>query len=818
MMKLIVVGGVAGGASAAAKARRVDESAEIILFERAEYVSFANCGLPYHLGGVISDRDSLMVMTADKLSAWMGLDVRVKSEVTAINRDQKTVTVRKVDTGETYEESYDKLILSTGSSPAKPQIPGADLPDVMTLWTIPDMDEIMSRLNDDAATAVVIGAGFIGLEVAENLAERGLSVELVEKMDHALPTIDKEMSQAISVELNKRGVGLRFGRTVTAFESSSEGGVEVTLDNGERLRTDLVVLAIGVRPNNELAVGAGLDVTDRGGVVVDVHMRTSDPDIYAAGDLVSIRDLVTGSPTMIPLAGPANRQGRVAAVNACGGDAEYAGSLGTSIVKVGQLSVGSSGWTEQRLTAENTPFKKVYYHGPSHAGYYPGAEEMAIKLLFSDAGKILGIQVVGGEGVDKRVDLVATAMKTGRTVFDLEDLELSYAPPYGSVKDPVNFIGMVAANTLRGETRNVYPDTIPADAALLDIREEAERVAAGIEGALFIPLGELRSRLDEVPRDKPVVIYCKQGRRGYFAERILRQNGFDAMNLSGGLLTWKAYNPVPLPKRNHMEKTPKTDAGAAAVDGAVTVTKTIDVCGLQCPGPVVKVREQMEALAAGNVLEVKSTESFRPDLEAWCAATGHAILAMETGDRNTLVAKIQKVGAVMDAGITPRCQTPAANMPETAAIVVFSNDLDKVLAAFIIATGMATMGVKVSMFFTFWGLTALRREKPPKTAKDILSKMFGFMLPKGPKKLALSKMHMMGMGTAMMKYVMKSKNVPSLPSLIEEAKVMGVTFIACEMAMNVMGISREEMVEVDDVAGVASFAALAKDSGTTLFI
>ncbi|MDT8388916.1 MAG: FAD-dependent oxidoreductase [Lentisphaeria bacterium] len=817
-MKLIVVGGVAGGASAAAKARRADENADIILCERGEYVSFANCGLPYHLGNVISDRDSLLVMTPKLLSERAGLDVRVKSDVTAINRERKTVTVRNLDSGETYEESYDKLILATGSSPIKPPIPGVDDPHVMSLWTIPDMDNIMARINDDATSVVVIGAGFIGLEVAENLAERGLSVDLVEKMDYALPTIDKEMSQAVSVELTKLGVGLHFGSTAKAIEPCSEGGVTVTLDNGESLRADFVVMCAGVRPNNELAVAAGLDVTDRGGVVVDKTMRTSDPDIYAVGDVVSVPDVVTGQPAMIPLAGPANRQGRVAAVNACGGAAEYAGSLGTAIVKVGNLTVGSAGWTERRLTAENMPFEKLYYHGMSHAGYYPGAEMMAIKLLFADTGKILGAQIVGGEGVDKRLDVIATAMKTGLTVFDLADLELSYAPPYGSAKDPVNFIGMIAANASRGETRNVFPDTIPPDAVLLDIREEAEWAAGGLDGALFIPLGELRSRLAEIPRDKPVVAFCKLGLRGYLAERVLRQNGFDSMNLSGGLLTWDAFNPPPLPKRTHMKKTTATDGRTASGAEAVTVTKTIDVCGLQCPGPVVKVREQMEALEAGDVLEIKSTESFKPDLEAWCAATGHALLAMETGGRHTLVAKIQKAARVTDADMTPRCQTPAAKMPETAAIVVFSNDLDKVLAAFIIATGMAAMGVKVSMFFTFWGLTALRREQPPKTAKDILSRMFGFMLPKGPKKLALSKMHMLGMGTAMMKHVMKSKNVPSLSALIEDARAMGVTFIACEMAMNVMGITREELVELDDVAGVASFAALAKDSGTTLFI
>lgn len=556
-MKLVIVGGVAGGASAAAKARRVDEHAEIVLFERGEYISFANCGLPYHVGKVIPRRDSLLVMTPGKLSGRTGVDVRTLSEVTAINRPSKTVSVHNLNTGETYEESYDKLIISTGSTPIRPPIPGADDIDVMQLWTIPDMDRIISRIDEGARKAVVIGGGFIGLEVVENLVERGVDVQLVEMLDQVLPTVDREMAQALEQELTGMGVAVHLGRKAAGIErltevhtvsydtpKTSDYNLKVSLDDGTALEADFVVMAVGVRPNSELARMAGLTISERGGISVDQRMRTSDEAIYAVGDVACVPDLVTGDPTMIPLAGPANRQGRVAAINACGGNALYRGSLGTAVVKVGSLTAGSAGLTERRLAATNRSFRKAYFHGASHASYYPGAAPIAIKLLFDDEGKILGVQAVGSDGVDKRIDVIATAIKSGLTVFDLEDLELAYAPPYGSAKDPVNFVGMVAANALRGETTIVTPDAIPGDAFLLDVREPSEAEGGMIGDATLIPLGTLRDRLDELPGDRRILVYCKAGLRGYLAERILVQNGFDAANLSGGWLTWRAFNPA----------------------------------------------------------------------------------------------------------------------------------------------------------------------------------------------------------------------------------------------------------------------------------
>ncbi len=459
-MKLLVVGGVAGGASAAARARRLDEKAEIVMFERGEYISFANCGLPYHVGNVIPDRDSLMVMPPAKFKARFDIDVRTLQEVTAIDRQRKRVTVRRTATGEIYEESYDKLILATGSTPIRPDLPGADDEDVLQLWTLPDMDAIRARIDAGAKRALVVGGGFIGLEIAENLGERGLEVELVELLPQILPALDREMTRPLAAELTGAGVTLRLGKKVTEIRRRNAGSaaLETVLDDGSVLTADFVVLSVGVRPNSELAECAGLELAERKGIVVDEYLRTSDPDIFAVGDVVTVKDVVSGEPALIPLAGPANRQGRIAAENACGRARTYRGSLGTSVVKVGSLAAASTGWNERRLQSAGRPYRKVYLHPASHASYYPGAAPLHMKLLFDDEARILGAQVVGREGAAKRVDVIATAMLSGATVYDLEELELAYAPPYGSAKDPVNVAGMIAANALRGDTTILHFD------------------------------------------------------------------------------------------------------------------------------------------------------------------------------------------------------------------------------------------------------------------------------------------------------------------------------------------------------------------------
>jgi len=549
-MKLVIVGGVAGGASAAARARRLNEEAEIILLERGPYISFANCGLPYHVGNVIENRGKLLVMSAEAFRARTRVDVRTLHEAIEIKRAERQVVVQNRNTGETYTESYDKLILATGSTPVRPAIPGADDPEVLQLWTISDMDRIVARVGEGAKRVVVVGAGFIGLEVAENLCERDLEVMIVEMMPQVLPTLDPEMSQPLAQELMKAGINLALGRKVVEIhrasnEETAETELHLTLDDGTELPADFVVMSVGVRPNSGLAQAAGLELSKGKGIVVNEYLQTSDPDIYAAGDVIAVRDLVTGESAQIPLAGPANRQGRMAADNVFGRRVRYPGTLGTAVVKVFSKTAANTGATERRLKALGRSYRKVYLHPFSNATYYPGAAQMAMKLLFDPEGKVLGAQIVGDKGVDKRMDVIATAMLAGFDVFALETLELSYAPPFGSARDPVNYAGMIASDMLRGDTIPVYADEIPADALLLDVREPSEVAEGVIPGSTMIPLGQLRKRLGELPTDRRIVVCCRVGLRGYLAERILRQNGFDAANVSGGLHSWKLFHEVP---------------------------------------------------------------------------------------------------------------------------------------------------------------------------------------------------------------------------------------------------------------------------------
>ncbi len=807
-MKIIIVGGVAGGASAAARAARLDSKAEIILFERGPYISFANCGLPYHVGNVIQQRDSLLVMTPEALKARSGIDTRIRQEVIALNPAAKSVKVRKIDDGTEYIETYDKLILATGSRPAIPQIPGVDDPDVLSLWTIPDMDKVKSRVDKGIKHAVVAGGGFIGLEVAENLVERGVETVMVQRPPQVMPTLDPEMAAMLTGTLEKHGVKVYLNNALTAIQRTADG-LTVTLKDGAEIKTQMVVMGLGVHPNSELARDAGLDLNERGGIKVNPSLQTSNQDIYAVGDVIEVNDPVLNKPVMIPLAGPANRQGRIAANNIFGANETYKGSLGTNICKVFELTAASVGVNEKRLIKENIPFLKTYIIPGSHASYYPGATPLFIKLLFEQSGRILGAQAVGTGGVDKRIDVLATAMRGNLKVQELEELELAYAPPYSSAKDPVNFAGFVANNIIKGDSRVVAPDAIPQNALILDVRENDEFVVGAIPGALNIPLGELRNNFDKLPKNRLIVTQCRVGIRGYLAERLLRDNGFDVKNLSGGYLAWKLFQKNEKPQSC---VTPANNTGAGKFMEPVkdTAIEELNVCGLQCPGPIVQVKKYLEKMADGKALKVVASDAgFFNDLPAWCQATGNSLFSIEKKGGN--------VEAVIVKGHEAAAQV-GQNAEKRTTIVLFSNDLDKAMAAFIIATGFAALGQPVSIFFTFWGLNVLRKENPPAVKKDILSRMFGFMMPRGAKKLALSKMHMLGAGTAMMKYVMASKNVDSLPALIAQARTMGIEFLACEMAMNVMGIKQEELLDGVETTGVANFAALSARSTTTLFI
>ena len=545
-MKIIVVGGVAGGASAAARLRRLDESAEIIVFERDSYVSFANCGLPYHIGGVIEERDKLLVQTPEGLRESLNLDVRVDHEVVGIDRAAKTVTVREGTGGDPVSESYDKLILAQGAEALRPPIPGADSPGVFVLRTMPDMDAIIAALTPAVRRAAVIGAGYIGVEVAENFRHLGLEVDLIEMLDHIIPTLDPEMARDLEYRMESHGVRLHL--SMAAEEISEHGrGLRVTLANGDTLDVDLIVLAVGVRPEATLAKETGLELGETGAVVTDAHLRTSDPDIYAVGDMVEVRDTVLGTPANIALAGPANRQGRIAADHIAGRDSRYTTSQGTSIVQVFDAVAGGTGATERSLKNAGVPYRKVYLHPSNHASYYPGAQAMHMKVLFSpDGGRLLGAQVVGFDGVDKRIDVLATALRSGLTVFDLEHLELAYAPPFGSAKDPVNMAGFMAASLLRGDVRYWYAEDYPektSDGVLLDVRGAGEFEAWHIQGAINIPQSELRDRVAELPRGRAVYCYCRSGLRSYLAYRVLVQRGFDDVyTLAGGGLTFGDYH------------------------------------------------------------------------------------------------------------------------------------------------------------------------------------------------------------------------------------------------------------------------------------
>jgi len=543
-IKLLIIGGVAGGATAAARARRLDEHAEIILFERGEYISFANCGLPYYIGNVIKNRENLLVTTAEAFRARYNIDIRLFTEVIAIDRVNKIVKAKDIMTCKIYEETYDRIILSPGAEPVRPPLKGIDRDNIFNLRNIPDSDLIKARVDvKSPESAVVVGAGFIGIEMAENLVRRGVRTTILEMLDQVMPPLDYEMSVLVRDHLEQKGVTCHLGDSVKGF-TENEGCIIVHTEKDRNIECDMVILSIGVKPENRLAREAGLAIGHKGGIKVNAAMRTSDPDIYAVGDAVEIRDFISGIPAMTALAGPANKQGRIAADNALGGKSLFKGTIGTSVVKIFDLTVATTGASERSLRHDNIPCLASYTHSNSHASYYPDARIMAIKLMFSPSnGRILGAQIIGMEGVDKRIDILATAIKGSMTVFDLEELELAYAPPYSSAKDPVNVAGFVASNLLKGDVRNInwseIKDIDPEKDILIDLRDKRELNESGhIAGALHIPLNELRKSLTKLDRDKNYILYCAVGLRGYIGHRIMVQNGFKSRNLSGGYKTY----------------------------------------------------------------------------------------------------------------------------------------------------------------------------------------------------------------------------------------------------------------------------------------
>lgn len=812
-MKHLIIGGVAGGATAAARIRRISEKDDIILFEKGEYISYANCGLPYYIGGTIADRDRLFVQTPEAFARRFRIDVRTNSEVTAIHPEKKTVEVKGPD-GATYEENYDRLLLSPGAVPFRPSLPGIDLPGIFTLRNVADTDAVKSYLGShNVRHALVIGGGFIGLEMAENLQEAGAEVAVVEMADQVMAPIDYSMAAIVHQHLLEHGVTLYLNTAVTSFEQDSDG-LTVTFASGEKVNADIVILSIGVRPANSLALQAGLQTGARGGITVNEYLRTSVADIYAVGDAIEYPHPINGEPWMNYLAGPANRQARIVADNMVWGDkTKYEGAIGTSVAKVFDLTVAATGMAAKRLRQARIPYLTATIHPNSHAGYYPGATIMSVKVVFDPTtGKLLGAQAVGYDGIDKRIDEFALVIKNGGTVADLTRLEHAYAPPYSSAKDPVALAGYVAGNILSGKMNPIYwrelRDMDKEKVTLIDVRTAEEFATGAIEGAINLPLDDIRESLASIPAGKPVVLYCGVGLRGYLASCILRQNGFnDVRNLIGGLRTYKtATAPVASPSPSsgrHADKTEMPPAEMAA-------TIKIDACGLSCPGPIMKLKQTMEKASRGSRILIEATDpGFARDAEAWCDSTGNRFISHDTSRGVTSI--------VVEKGEGRKDDAPD-DRGKRKSFILFSDDLDKALATFVLANGAAATGEKVSIFFTFWGLNAIKKERKPAVKKDIFGRMFGWMLPSGSRKLKLSKMNMGGMGPKMMRHIMKRKNIESLETLRDMAIANGVEFIACQMSMDVMGVAKEELLDNVVIGGVATYMNRAEDSNVNLFI
>lgn len=816
IMKYIIIGGVAGGATAAARIRRNSEEAKIVLIEKGEHISYANCGLPYYIGNVISDREKLFVQTPQAFAQRFNIDVRVKSEVIAIDRIKKAVKIKGAD-GKTYMEAYDKLLLSPGASPVRPPLPGIDIEGIFTLRDVNDTDTIKNYIQtNDVKRAIIIGGGFIGLEMAENLHNNGSQVAVVEMANQVMSPIDFSMASLVHQHLLQKGIRLYLGTAVTSFERNAEG-ISVIFQNGRHLSADMIILSIGVRPNTMLASQADIELGEMRGIKVNCFLQTSDENIYAVGDAIEYPHPITDKPWLNYLAGPANRQARIVADNMVfGNKIKYEGAIGTSIAKVFDLTVAATGMSAKRLKQLETEYLSATIHPSSHAGYYPDALPMSIKIVFAPKdGRLLGAQIVGFEGVDKRIDEFSQVIKNNGSIYNLMSLEHAYAPPYSSAKDPVAVTGYVAGNILSGKMSPIYwrqlKDTDINDITLIDVRTPDEFNLGAINGAINIPLDDIRHHLNDIPKNKPIVLYCGVGLRGYLASNILRQNGFnDVRNLIGGLKTYTAaVTPLPDAKPFDDGNVCNSDTTNLTDKSVIKNIHEIDACGLSCPGPIMKLKQSIEKLGTGEQLQITATDpGFVRDAEAWCHSTGNHFISssFNTGKYSVLIKK-------KDAQ-----HLEPANNGKGKTFILFSDDLDKALATFVLANGAAATGEKVTIFFTFWGLNVIKKDKKPKVNKDIFGKMFGIMLPSRSMKLKLSKMNMGGIGRKMMRYIMKTKNIESLESLRSLAIENGVEFIACQMSMDVMGVKREELLDNVTIGGVATYMNRADNANVNLFI
>lgn len=859
--RVVCVGGVAGGATAAARLRRLDEKAEITILERGKDVSFANCGLPYYIGEDIKQRDKLLLHTPQSLGQALNISVKTGQEVTSIDRASKKVRVQPVDGSPAYELPYDKLILSPGASPIRPPIPGiSGLPNVFVLRTMQDTDAIKAQVDALAKKgghAVVLGAGFIGLELVENLHRRGLRVTLVEARDQILPQLDQEMTTAMTNDIRSSGVQVLLGARATEIKEKSPGSsaLVVHLSSGVCFDAEMVLVSTGVRPESSLAAAAGLALDPASkAIVVDEHMRTSDPAVYACGDAVAAPSLLDPSARVwVPMGGPANRQARLAAEHIVLQDKAdaYRGTLGTAIVRCFSSSSGVTGLTEAALKRLGKPYESVLVHGVSHASYYPGAESLGVKVLFDPVSRrVLGGQVAGGsEGVDKRLDVLATLIASKGTVDDLAHLELSYAPPFGSARDVLNTAGFAALNAKQGLLKpaplgTLTNGTLDPATVVLDVRDStssllrpiaklmAENGASGGNEVVNVPASDLRASLAKLDATKFYLTVCNQGKLSYFSSRILQQAGFEHVrSLPGGMTT--AAPPIA---NNEVTNTSeaKADNGRPQNQKAAKIVD-VDACGLACPGPIMALRKAITAAEPGTLLVVKASDpGFASDVKAF-ARTQNIEVVSVTRDKGVITAQLAMPGegkqsAAAAASATATVSGPASN---DVTIVLFSGEMDKVLAALVIANGAVAMGGRATIFTTFWGLSALKNDgslpavNPAAPAAEvgsfsppsILQKMMGMMLPSGSGSLPLSNMNFGGLGPVMMQKVMKDRHLPSVQSLFKEAvESKKIRFVACSMSMDALGVAPSELLPGVEIGGVAEMLASSSTSKSTLFI
>lgn len=818
-MKILIVGGVAGGATAAARLRRLSENNEIIILERGQYISYANCGLPYYVGGTIKEKENLLVQTVEGMKDRFNVECRVNNEVVSIDKENKQVEIKDLLKNENYKLDYDKLILSCGANPIRPKIKGIEKKNnVFTVRNIPETQQIKDYIeNNNVKKAVVVGGGFIGVEMAENLVDKGINVTLVEKLPQILRPLDFEMAQIVHQEMANNGVELILGDGVSEFTDKG-----ILLESGKTIESELTILAIGVVPENALAKSGNIKIAKRGHIITNETFNVYDnesgkinKDIYAIGDMIEVINPLDDLPYAVPLAWGANRQGRLVADHIMGRKIRESKILGTSVLKVFNLTVSSTGSNESVLKSKNIEFEIAHAHRANHASYYPNSSTLSMKLLFDkNSGKIYGAQAVGRELTEKRIDVISTTMRLNGTIYDLQDLELAYAPAYSSAKDPVNILGYIAENIANDVYKvlrhDEVDDVFKKGGLLIDVRSPFEYNNGHISGAKNMFIDTLRQNIDkiDVPKNTAIYLYCQIGLKGYLAANILRDNGFTNLyNLSGGYSTYRAYK--------YEIKTMVIDNNKTVVEKTVDLSKIaeLDVCGLQCPGPLMATYKKISDMKNGERINVVATDGgFATDIKSWCETNGHKLINIknEQGRINAVVEKGDKM---------ENNENNTLNINQNnATMVVFSGELDKVLASMIIAQGAAAQGKNVTIFFTFWGLNALRKPNSVKAKKNFIEKMFGFMMPKGADKLPLSNMNMAGIGKKMIKGIMKKNNVDDLPTQIKKAQDVGVKMIACTMSMDLMGIKKEELIDNIEYAGVATYISRNENVGTTLFI